>query len=135
VRAWIQQVGIRVTHREIVLTNPREGYAGRVDALFEYGARGIGIIDFKSRKTKPGEKVTPYDGQGLQLAAYAAAHYGPARLPDVLAANIYISTTEPGRMEVCKHADLPGLYDVFLHACALWRYLKGFDPRIMPQDG
>jgi len=65
----------------------------------------------------------------MQLAAYAAAFYGAAELPRVLAANVYISTTEPGRMEVCKHEDLPGLYEAFRNACALWRHLKQYDPR------
>jgi hypothetical protein len=130
---WLTKTGIIFTAREIVLLNHAEGYAGRVDALFSFGKAGIGIIDWKTRKTKPGEKVTPYEGQGLQLAAYAAAHYGADALPRVLAANIYISSTEPGRMEVCKHDTLPELYDAFLHACAIWRYLKGYDPRPSPQ--
>ena len=68
-------------------------------------------------------------GQGAQLAAYAASHFGTEALPKCLLANIYISTTEPGRMEVCKHADAPGEYDYFLHCAAVWRHLKSYDPR------
>jgi hypothetical protein len=33
-------------------------------------------------------------------------------------------------MEVCKHEDLPGLYEAFRNACALWRHLKQYDPRV-----
>ncbi len=116
VTAWTAQTAIAFTDREKVLVNVAEGYAGRVDALFTYGRRqhGLGILDWKTRKTQPGKPCTPYDGQGMQLAAYAAAAYGPEALPRVLAANVYISTTEPGRMEVCKHEDLPALYEAFL---------------------
>ena len=129
VLAWRDATGIVVVEREKLVTNLVEGYAGCADVLFRYGKRGIGILDYKTRKTKVGEKVTPYDGQGMQLAAYAAAFYGVDELPRVLAANVYISTTEPGRMEVCKHEDLPALYEAFRNACALWRHLKQYDPR------
>ena len=132
VAEWVNKTGITFTARELVLVNKAEGYAGRVDALFTFGKRGLGIIDWKTRKTKPGEKVTPYDGQGMQLAAYAAAHYGPAALPKVLAANVFISSTEPGRLEICKHDNLVELYETFLHACAIWRALKRYDPREQP---
>jgi hypothetical protein len=127
--AWKESTGITFTEREKVLVNLAEGYAGCADALFTYGRKGIGILDYKTRKTRPGEIVTPYDGQGMQLAAYAAAFYGADALPRVLAANVYISTTEPGRFEVFKHPNLPELYEAFTHACALWRHLKQYDPR------
>ena len=130
VLAWASQTGIEVAERETLVVNPAEGYAGRADVFFRYGKRGIGILDYKTRKTRVGERVTPYDGQGMQLAAYAAAFYGAEALPRVLAANLYISTTEPGRIEVCKHEDLPALYEAFRNVCALWRHLKQYDPRV-----
>lgn len=127
--AWLKGTGITIIEREVVLVNPAEGYAGRCDALFRFGKAGTGVIDFKTRKTERGKIVTPYDGQGAQLAAYAAAYFGVETLPKCLLANLYISTTEPGRMEVCKHADAGGEYEYFLHCCAVWRKLKGYDPR------
>jgi hypothetical protein len=127
--AWIEKTGIQIVEREVVLVNPEEGYAGRCDALFRYGKAGIGVFDFKTRKTEPGKEVTPYDGQGAQLAAYAAAYFGVAALPRCLLANIFISTTEPGRMEVCKHPDPTGEYAFFLHCAAVWRKTKNYDPR------
>jgi hypothetical protein len=126
---FIAKTGIQIVEREVVLVNPEEGYAGRCDALFRYGKAGIGVIDFKTRKTEPGKTVTPYDGQGAQLAAYAAAYFGTKALPKCLLANVYISTTEPGRMEVCKHADPVAEYVFFLYCAAIWRKLKGYDPR------
>ena len=126
---WLQKTGITIVEREVVLVNAEEGYAGRCDALFRYGKAGTGVIDFKTRKTEPGKEVTPYEGQGAQLAAYGACHFGTAELPKCLLANIYISTTEPGRMEVCKHADPAGEFEYFLHCAAIWRRIKGYDPR------
>jgi hypothetical protein len=127
--AWKAEKGLTFTHREITLVNAGEGYAGRCDVLAKGKQGQLVILDYKTRKTKPGEKVTTYDGQGMQLAAYAVAHWGEAMLPKVTAANIFISTTEPGRMEVCKHDDLPGEWEAFKAACVLWRKTKAFDPR------
>lgn len=138
VLTWFTGLGIEVVAREIVLVNPVEGYAGRVDLLFKYGKNGIGVCDWKSRKTEPGKDITPYSGQGEQLAAYAAAYWGEARLHDVLLANIYISTTEPGRYHVHKYvteegtSDASELYECFRAACRIWRRAKGYDPRRAP---
>lgn len=126
---WKRKFGLTFTQREIVLVNPGEGYAGRCDVIAQGKKGQLVILDYKTRKTKEGEKVTPYDGQGMQLAAYAVAHWGEAMLEKVTAANVYISTTEPGRMEVCKHEDLAGEWQAFKAACVLWRKTKGFDPR------
>ena len=130
---WMRQVGVKVTHSEIVLVNAVHGFAGRVDALFTWGdAFGkMGILDFKTKKTKPDEKVEAYDEHTLQLAAYAATHYGAEHLQHVVAANLFISSTEPGRLEVVKHdkEKLVAAYQAFCQMCAVWRFRKGYDPR------
>lgn len=126
---WIWAQGIEITEREVVVVNAAEGYAGRVD-FFGVDKHGRFVVaDYKTRKTKPGEKVAPYDGQAAQLAAYAAAKFGPAALPSVRAINIYISTTEPGRIHVHEHADIQSEYAAFLACCHVWRWVKDFDPR------
>jgi hypothetical protein len=130
---WMRQVGVKVTHSEIVLVNAVHGFAGRVDALFTWGdAFGkMGILDFKTKKTKPDEKVEAYDEHTLQLAAYAATHYGAEHLQHVVAANLFISSTEPGRLEVVKHdkEKMVAAYEAFCQMCAIWRFRKGYDPR------
>jgi len=73
--------------------------------------------------------VTPYDGQGMQLAAYAKAYYGQRRLPRLRAVNLYISTTEPGRLEIYEHTNLVAEYKAFTAAAWLWRHISGYDPR------
>lgn len=130
---WITKTGITIVEREVVLVNPEQGYAGRCDALFRYGKAGIGVIDFKTRKTEAGKVVSPFDGQGAQLAAYAAAYFGVEALPKCLLANVFLSTTEPGRTEVCKHPDPAGEYEFFLHCAAIWRRVKSYDPRLVKE--
>lgn len=126
---WKRDKGLTFDEREIVLVNTAEGYAGRCDVL-GHGRKGqFVVIDYKTRKTKPGEPCLPYDGQGAQLAAYAVAHWGEDKLDQVHAANAYISTTEPGRFEVYKHPDLRAEWEFFKACCAIWRKVKGFDPR------
>lgn len=93
---WLKETKIQLVEREKVLVNLVHGFAGTTDVLFRYEPHGIGIIDYKTRKTKPGEVVKAYDGQSMQLAAYAATYFGEDRIDEVLAANIFISSTEPG---------------------------------------
>jgi len=115
--------------REIKLVNKQHGFAGTADVLFRYGRNGIGILDYKTRKTKPGEEVTAYDNQAMQLAAYGATYWGEENLGRLLAANVFISTTEPGRVVVVKHPDVVRDWQAFRMVAALWRYIKGYDPR------
>ncbi len=49
----------------------------------------------------------------------------------VNAVNIFISTTEPGRIEVVKHDGkrLIEAWKAFRNLAAVWRFSKRFDPR------
>ncbi len=123
------RVGIEIIEREIRVVNRAQGFAGTADVLFRYGQNGIGILDYKTRKTRKGEEVVAYDNQAMQLAAYGATYWGPENVERILAANVFISTTEPGRMEVVKHEDLPRDWKAFRLVASLWRYQKGYDPR------
>lgn len=131
VLAWIHEKKLKVTGREETMVSASEGYAGRTDVFFTWEPllKGMGILDYKTKKTKPGEKVCSYLEHKMQLAAYAAVKYGPANLPKVIAANVFISTTEIGRVEIIKTENLEIYYECFLHACALWRVIKEYDPR------
>jgi hypothetical protein len=113
---------------EDVVVNQSEGYAGRVDLMADFNGIPI-VIDFKTRKTKKGERVAPYEFQSMQIAAYARAAFGS--LNHVWGANLYISTTEPERVEVVSYKphELRKEYEAFQHMCALWRYSKNYDPR------
>jgi hypothetical protein len=74
--AWKKEAKITYDQIENVLVNLEIGYAGRCDVLGHDAAGAPVIIDYKTRKTKPKQVCKPYDTQGMQLAAYAVAHYG-----------------------------------------------------------
>jgi hypothetical protein len=127
--AWKKEAKITYDQIENVLVNLEIGYAGRCDVLGHDPAGAPVIIDYKTRKTKPKQVCKPYDTQGMQLAAYAVAHYGLDRLPEVKAWNVYISTTEVGRVEGYQHESLLPHWEAFKAAAILWSHIKGYDPR------
>ena len=47
-------------------------------------------------------------------------------------ANVYISTTEPNRVEVVEYTaqEMRDAFDMFLAACNIWRYANKYDPRV-----
>jgi hypothetical protein len=121
--------GHQIVDREIRVVNKAEGFAGTADVLFRYGQRGIGILDYKTRKTSPTEEVVGLRQPGDAAGRLRRDLLGPENIDRVLAANVFISTTEPGRMEVVKHEDLARDWQAFRMVAALWRYQKGYDPR------
>lgn len=125
---YLNTLNLTDIRREDVVVNSVEGYAGRVDLMAKYGNANI-IIDFKTKKTKKGVKVTPFDYQATQIAAYAMAAFGS--LDKCYGANIYISTTEPGRIEkaVYDQKTLESEYEVLTNIASIWRHLKKYDPR------
>jgi hypothetical protein len=128
---WKEQKGIEFVERELCVVNRKHGFAGTMDVACRYGKSGIGVIDFKTRKTKPGTEVTPYDGQAMQIAAYGATYWGEENLPRLFGANVFISTTQPGRIAVCSYTpqQLQAEWEIFKMACAIWRHIKSYDPR------
>jgi hypothetical protein len=127
--AWKKAAKISYDHIENVLVNTEIGYAGRCDVLGHDADGGPVVLDYKTRKTKAGQACKPYDTQGMQLAAYAVAHYGEDMLPRVKAFNVYISTTEIGRVEGYEHKSLLPHWEAFKAAAVMWRHIKGYDPR------
>jgi hypothetical protein len=127
--AWKKEAQITYDQIEKVLVSTKYGYAGRCDVLGYDTDGGPVVIDYKTRKTKAGQACKPYDTQGMQLAAYAVAHYGEDMLPLVKAFNVYISTTEVGRVEGYRHKSLVPHWEAFKAAAVLWSHIKGYDPR------
>ena len=121
--------GLAVTAREKTLVNASHGFAGTADLFFTWRDGAPGILDYKTKRTRPGEKVEAYDEHRLQLAAYAATEYGDAYIGRVRAVNVFVSSTEPGRVEWVHHGDLTPDWGAFRLLCGLWRHLKGYDPR------
>lgn len=126
----LEGLSLIVKKAEVVLVNDREGYAGTTDLVFESPC-GKGILDWKSKRTKPEEPIFPNETHSMQLAAYYIAHYQDLFFTDALCMNIYISTTEPGRVDVVKYdgAQLLESYKDFLCLTRLWRRQNNYDPR------
>lgn len=121
--------GLAVTAREKTLVNACHGFAGTADLFFTWPDGAPGILDYKTKRTRSGEKVEAYDEHRLQLAAYAATEYGDAYIGRVRAINVFVSTTEPGRVEAVQHGDLSRDWAAFRLLASLWRYVKNYDPR------
>jgi hypothetical protein len=126
---WMDKAKIKVVEVERTLVNTKHGFAGKCDVIAK-GPRGKRlVVDYKSRKTQPGRAVTPFDGQAMQIAAYAATAFKENALPRIGGINVYISTTEPGRVETYAHPGLVAPFDAFKHVCAVWRHINNYDPR------
>lgn len=123
---------IHVVQRELNLVNREEGYAGKADLIIDC-PKGMGVGDYKNRKSKPGYPMDPYDGQATQIAAYDQAHYG--EINQKCGFNLFISSTEPGRVEISWYDDLTlrAEWELFQHLCAIWRIRSNYDPRLHGQ--
>lgn len=136
IRSFVREHDIHPTGHEVKVVNLVHGYAGTGDLPMTC-KRGIGFGDWKTRKTKPGRPVKAYDTQLMQIGAYHGGHYSIVPRPGDFVAgfNLFISTTEPGRIEGVWYSseEVAAAYEAFTHMAAIWRFLKGYDPR--PQRG
>lgn len=131
--AWMEKQHETFTAFEATLIG--DGYAGRCDLVSQDSAGMYWITDFKTTKTKP-EKSDDYIGgyneHILQLAAYAAAwerKQGQEFAPvNIGIRNLYISTTEPGRIVPRVYPEWRQSYQCFWHLQRAWVHLKQYDP-------
>jgi len=130
---WKQENQLTFIEFEKMLVNLQHGFAGTVDIVGKGSDNQMFIVDWKTRKTKKGQKVTAYDFQIHQIAAYAATYWGEDNVLNhrVHGANAFISSTEEGRFEVIRYSpeDLAKAWVDFTALCQLWRSLKNYDPR------
>jgi len=126
----IEEHGLNVINAELVLVNNAEGYAGTTDVVHR-SKRGKGILDWKSKRTKEGEPIFPNETHPMQIAAYYVAAFNDSEFDDALCMNVYISTTEPGRVDVVRYEreQLIEAYKDFLCLTRLWRSQNNYDPR------
>lgn len=126
----IDKLGLVVKQAEKVLVNNEEGYAGTSDVVHE-SANYFGILDWKSKRTKKGEDVWPSDTHPMQIAAYLQAAFPDTSWESARCYNVYISTTEPGRVDIVKYTpnQLIDAYIDFLALTRLWRSINKYDPR------
>ncbi len=116
----VQGLG-RVISTEQIIT--ASGYAGKMDALVENDEM-ITVLDFKTCKNLPKES---YPEARLQLSAYAAAlaFTGNKRIQTC---NIYISTTEPGKIISFIHNDWSETFlNGFTPLMQVWKWLNNYN--------
>lgn len=126
---WAHAEGVHVMQRELTLVNSRDGYAGRTDAIID-SHRGVGIMDFKCRKSSPKYDMTPWEDNMVQIAAYYKAQFGDID-DKASGVNLLISYTEPGRVQATWY-DAPELrkgWDLFQAIMSVWRLEHSYDPR------
>lgn len=108
----LPRFGPIVSTEEIVVG---DGCAGRMDLKTEEW-----VVDYKTCKKIPKDGYREHE---LQLSAYAMA----AKRSKV--ANIYISTTEPGKVEVVEYENPAGTFaDGFWHVLKLWQWMNNYYP-------
>lgn len=111
----LNKLGAKVVATEKVVVG--DGYAGRFDCLTENT-----VWDFKTTKTLPTKCSWPE--HSLQLAAYAYS----LPLFTGMVGNIYISTTEPGKIAVFQNPYWRGRdYEAFRHLLEYWRIVNDFN--------
>jgi|694.fasta_scaffold20096_11 hypothetical protein len=128
----VRSLGLDIADSEFTVVSHEYGYAGTTDLAVTKGMQ-CGILDFKSTKTQPGEPVTSKFGHLPQIAAYHVAHWenGERIKDNAMGYNVYISTTEPGRVEVVEYsaAQMREAFEMFCSALQIWRYKNAYDPR------
>jgi hypothetical protein len=130
--AKVDELGLEVAESEVVVINTKHGYAGTTDLAVK--RKGMfGIVDFKSTRTTKDEPVLRKFGHAAQIAAYHVGYWSRIDfdIVDSVGYNIYISTTEPGRIDVVKYDnnELKKEWKFFMDACSIWRYKNDYDPR------
>lgn len=127
----VAKLGIDSVAREFTVASKLHGYAGTTDMAWT-SAHHRGILDFKSIKTIKDEPILVRQGYAAQLAAYHVAYWGDDSLPvGSFAYNVYISTTEIGRVDVVEYTfvDLRKEFEWFMSCHHLWRKRTNYDPR------
>lgn len=127
----ISALNIEIMHSEKVIVNNAYGYAGTTDIIFRSKDK-FGIADFKTTKTKPGKAKEPNESHPLQIAAYIAAFWGDDMFSEnIRGYNIYISTTEIGRVDVKEWTadEINAAWDMFQNCLSIWRWRNNYDPR------
>jgi len=131
----LKENGLIIHEQEVAVVNTWMGYAGTTDCAFSEG-KILGILDFKTCKSEKGEPIPFRRSHCSQIAAYLMAKYHPGAEKwcdgEAAGINIYVSKTEPGRVDVVRYTEgqLRESWDWFCACLTLWRLRRGYDPRM-----
>jgi len=126
---WIKANGVSFLEHEIRVIDAETGYAGTTDAVIKVeGREGTGILDFKTRKSKPEYPMSPWSTEPMQIAAYG---YAKRDIGIRYGVNVFISTTEEGRVEACwyEKSQLEAEMEAFRCVVKTWQHFKGYTPQ------
>lgn len=129
-RAFLAEHEIQICEIEHTFASLEYGYGGTIDLVGKSHGRDI-ILDWKSTKTKPGVKVNTYETQPMQIASYFVGKFGC--IPeDASGYNVYLSTTEEGRLEFKRYdrEELVYEWSQFQLLLAYWQNRRKFWPHI-----
>ena len=123
----IRGLNLEFQSTERILTSSL-GYAGTADVLAMKNGLPI-IVDYKTKKTTEGEPIAPYPEQKMQIAAYWHAAFPPWVDSPMGGCNIFISSTEPGRVEAhwYESEQLEHAWETFKACLALWKQSKKYE--------
>jgi hypothetical protein len=108
------------------------GFGGRVDLHvkpckdFPYGL----VVDIKTKEFTDPTTVKNFDEHLWQLAAYRIG----LNIPDAIAANIFVSRTNPGLVHVCpwELQELDKGWDCFTALLEFWQIKNNYRPGLIP---
>jgi hypothetical protein len=135
---WFDDNVERIAAVESVYVHHEHGYAGRVDMVALLRGIGWSVVDFKTQKVKrsaKGEaKPSFYEPWPLQLAAYRQAILASGAKDVKGLVSVVIDSSNPGPVHVKHWTPCGGptvdYFGSFLAALELWKYVKGYDPRV-----
>lgn len=125
---WQESALLTVYHTEYVVVNEALGYAGRLDIHGHLDLGGIGemVLDLKTQRVRNG-KPGWYDEFALQLSAYSRA-INREQPPAMVSLVIDSQEPRPPFLKVWEEPEKH--WEAFLHAFALWKYQKNYDPAL-----
>lgn len=130
---WKDSKGIDFIEREHPFGCKEHGFGGCIDIVATNDKGTKMICDYKTRKSHPNYPMKPYGQEITQLASYAIGYWGlPAvEALEVHAVNIFVSSTEPGRVEIhgYKPKEVLEGWQLFKAMAEVWFKIKKYDPR------
>lgn len=127
--AWARSEIAKVIAVERTMVN-RLGFAGTTDLIYRSRSGAIVVSDIKTKKTAAGKPIITYENYRMQLSAYihSAAEMGICSA--TASGNIYLSTTEPGRVEFVafKRDEWEHYWSMFRALLTYWQLDKGYTP-------
>lgn len=131
-RNWFRAEVEEVYATEKCVVNLEQGYAGTLDLHCKLKGLGSAVVDFKTQNLKPGKPPAFYDEWLYQLAAYAKCVNADVVWPKLV--SVVINSKEPGPVFCHQWDDAQEGWQLFNAAFDLWKYQKGFDPSIQPEN-